>query len=101
MNPTLFREHLRRKHKSYSRPLNEDWCPSCHQETCTCNQQNEDNTEYQAYFRKMLDKHGYATPKDIPDDKKDDFFNAVDKGWQSNDEKNESAADKDVTLERP
>jgi hypothetical protein len=62
-----------------------------------CDQQNED-TEYQAYFRKMLDKYGYNSPSDIPDEKKDDFFNTVDKGWKSQDE---SVADEDVMRERP
>lgn len=46
-----------------------------------------EDTEYQTYFRSMLDKHGYDSPADIPADKKDDFFNAVDAGYKA---KNES-----------
>ena len=42
--------------------------------------------DYEAYFRSMLKKHNYTSPADIPDDKKDDFFNAVDKGYTAKDE---------------
>ena len=34
----------------------------------------------------MLQKHGYDSPADIPDDKKDDFFNAVDAGYSAKNE---------------
>jgi len=44
------------------------------------------DTDYEAYFRDMLKKHGYDSPADIPDDKKDDFFNAVDKGYNATNE---------------
>lgn len=47
----------------------------------------EEDTEYQKYFKSMLKKHGYDSPADIPDEKKDDFFNAVDRGWTAEDEK--------------
>jgi hypothetical protein len=47
---------------------------------------DEDDTKYQEYFRGMLKKHGYDSPADIPDDKKDDFFNAVDAGYKAKDE---------------
>lgn len=50
---------------------------------------HEDDTKYQEYFRSQLKKHGYDSPADIPDDKKDDFFNAVDKGYKA---KNESVS---------
>jgi hypothetical protein len=43
----------------------------------------EGDTEYQAYFRDMLKTHGYVSPADIPADKKDDFFNAVDAGYSA------------------
>jgi hypothetical protein len=51
-------------------------------------QEESTDSEYEAYFRGMLKKHGYDSPADIPDDKKDDFFNAVDAGYKA---KNESA----------
>jgi hypothetical protein len=54
----------------------------------------EDDTKYQEYFKAQLKKHGYDSPADIPDDKKDDFFNAVDKGYKAKDEEND---DTDVT----
>jgi hypothetical protein len=47
---------------------------------------------YKAYFKSMLKKHGYDSPADIPADKKDDFFNAVDKGYKA---KNEAVDDDD------
>lgn len=45
-----------------------------------------DDKEYDVYFAKMLKKNGYKSVGDIPKDKKDDFFKAVDKGWKSDDE---------------
>ena len=48
--------------------------------------------DYKAYFKSTLKKHGYTSPADIPDDKKDDFFNAVDKGYKA---KNEAVDDDD------
>lgn len=49
-------------------------------------QEAEHDTKYQEYFRAQLKKHGYDSPADIPDDKKDDFFNAVDKGYNATNE---------------
>lgn len=46
----------------------------------------EDDTRYQEYFRAMLKKHGYDSPADIPDEKKDEFFNTVDAGYSAKDE---------------
>ena len=37
--------------------------------------------EYQEYFQKKLDKWNVDSPDKIPDDKKDEFFEEVDKGW--------------------
>ena len=42
---------------------------------------------YKKYFDSMLKKWNVSSPKDIPADKKDDFFKAVDKGYKA---KNES-----------
>ena len=48
----------------------------------------EDSSEaYKKYFASMLKKWNVSSPKDIPADKKDDFFKAVDKGYKA---KNES-----------
>jgi len=48
----------------------------------------EDGDEaYKKYFDSMLKKWNVSSPKDIPADKKDDFFKAVDKGYKA---KNES-----------
>jgi len=49
-------------------------------------QEESTDNEYEAYFRGMLKKYGYDSPADIPDDKKDDFFNAVDAGYKAKNE---------------
>jgi hypothetical protein len=41
----------------------------------------EGDTEYQAYFRKELEKTGKSSPADMTDDEKKKFFTQVDKGW--------------------
>jgi len=41
---------------------------------------------YQAFLAKELKKAGYDSIEDIPDDKKDDFFNSIDSKWESDDE---------------
>ena len=72
-------------------------CPKCHSDDVlpgkfisdragyTAKNENSDS-DYQEYFKKMLQKHGYDSPADIPDDKKDDFFNAVDAGYSAKNE---------------
>jgi len=40
-------------------------------------------TEYQKYFNKKLKKYDVDSPADLPDDKKDDFFEEVDAGWDA------------------
>jgi len=49
------------------------------------------DTAYQMYFKKKLKAAGYNSPKDIPPDKKDDFFDDVDRGYkgEKHDEKDE------------
>jgi len=42
--------------------------------------------DYKAYFDGMLKKFGVNSPKDLDNDKKKAFFNAVDKGWKGKDE---------------
>jgi len=46
----------------------------------------EDKEEYQKYFRSMLDKYGVSSPADLDDEKKKEFFDAVDKGWKADHE---------------
>lgn len=58
-----------------------------HRRLLALKEENEDSdSDYQEYFKTMLQKHGYDSPADIPDDKKDDFFNAVDKGYSAKNE---------------
>lgn len=49
-----------------------------------------EDTKYQAFFRKQLAKAGYNNPEDIPKDKKDDFFNKIDRMWKGEKETDES-----------
>jgi len=51
---------------------------------------------YKKYFDSMLKKWNVSSPKDIPADKKDDFFKAVDKGYKA---KNEDCAAADAVDE--
>ena len=47
----------------------------------------EDSSEaYKKYFNSMLKKWNVSSPDEIPDDKKDDFFKAVDKGYKAKNE---------------
>jgi len=48
---------------------------------------NEDGSEaYKQHFDSMLKKWNVSSPADIPDDKKDDFFKAVDDGYSAKNE---------------
>jgi hypothetical protein len=42
--------------------------------------------EYREYFEKKLKKWNVSSPSEISDDKKDEFFEEVDAGWNSEDE---------------
>ena len=41
------------------------------------------DTAYEKFFMKALKKHGYKSPEDIPDDKKKEFFDYIDKNWKA------------------
>ena len=62
---------------------------------------------YKKYFDSMLKKWNVSSPKDIPADKKDDFFKAVDKGYKAKNEscglKHEDSdeADKKALADKP
>lgn len=43
----------------------------------------EEDTAYQKFFRKMLDNWGVSSPAELDDEKKKEFFNAVDKAWKA------------------
>lgn len=43
--------------------------------------------EYDEFFQKMLKKYNVKSYKDLPKDKQKEFFNAVDKAWNSKVEK--------------
>jgi hypothetical protein len=42
--------------------------------------------EYDAYFKGMLQKWGVTSPSELPDEKKKEFFDAVNQGWKSEEE---------------
>lgn len=46
----------------------------------------ESDSQYEIFFKKKLKDAGYDSPKDIPDDKKSDFFDMVDKEWKADNE---------------
>jgi len=39
--------------------------------------------EYREFFKKMLKKHNVSNPSELSDEKKKEFFNAVDKEWKA------------------
>lgn len=51
-----------------------------------------ENDGYKEYFKNKLKDAGYNSPKDIPDDKKKEFFRSVDYGWKAQDETEEIAS---------
>jgi primosomal protein N'' len=44
---------------------------------------SKEQKAYKSFFTKMLKKWDVESPDDIPDDKKDEFFDAVKKGWKN------------------
>jgi hypothetical protein len=43
---------------------------------------SKEQKAYKSFFKGMLKKWDVESPADIPDDKKDEFFDAVKKGWK-------------------
>ena len=62
---------------------------------------------YKKHFNSMLKKWNVSSPADIPADKKDDFFKAVDKGYKAKDEscgaahEDSDEADKKALADKP
>jgi len=44
------------------------------------------DSQYEKFFQKKLEKWGVESPDELPDDKKDDFFDEVDREWKADDE---------------
>ena len=44
---------------------------------------------YQKFFNSILTKFGVKSPAELDDDKKKDFYDAIDKGWDGDNEKPE------------
>ena len=47
----------------------------------------EKQKKYQAFFQTMLKKFGVKSPDELEGDKKKKFFDAVDAGWDADEEK--------------
>ncbi|RLA38539.1 MAG: hypothetical protein DRQ64_08695 [Gammaproteobacteria bacterium] len=47
--------------------------------------EEEEDSDYQVFFKKMLDQHG-GSIADMSDEEKKEFFNKVEKAWNSEDE---------------
>ena len=50
----------------------------------------EEDTAYQEFFRKALEKYGVSSPDELDDEKKKEFFDYVDANWEAPGEKTES-----------
>lgn len=57
----------------------------------------QEDSEYQIFFKKVLDKFGYDSPADMNDETKKKFFNVIDKGWTAKNEYNKK--EEDITEE--
>lgn len=49
-------------------------------------EKEEADSQYEKFFQKKLKQWGVDSPEDLPDDKKDDFFDEVDKEWKADNE---------------
>jgi len=56
----------------------------------------QEESEYQVFFKKVLDKFGFDSPVDMDDETKKKFFNVIDKGWST---KNEYHQKGDIPVE--
>ena len=51
-------------------------------EKLTSEEQSELQKKYKEFYDKMLNKFGVKSPGEMDDDKKKEFFNAIEKGWK-------------------
>ena len=75
--PQTAREEFREENAV---PLEE--CDACGCSTTVEAEQSPEQKAYRALFDRILKKHGVDSPNDLPDDKKDDFFNEVEREWK-------------------
>jgi len=61
--------------KSLSKRINES------RELLIDEEQSKLKGEYEKYFNEILAKYNVKSPSQIPDEKKDDFFDEVNNGW--------------------
>lgn len=50
----------------------------------------KEETEYQKFFKKVLDEFGVSSPKELSGDKEKEFYDYVDKNWKGSTEKSEA-----------
>ena len=56
----------------------------------------KEETDYQKFFKKTLEKFGVSSPAELEGDKKKEFFDYIDKNWEADNEKEESISFKNV-----
>lgn len=54
-------------------------------------EENKVDTEYEKFFLKVLKKFGVNEPDELPDDKKKEFYNYIDKNWKAKGEGKQGA----------
>ena len=59
------------------------------------------SSDYKKYFDSMLKKWNVSSLKDIPANKKDDFFKAVDAGYEAKNEVTDDEAEGKALLDEP
>lgn len=58
--------------------------------------QKEESVGYQKHLKAMLKEHGYNSAADIPDDTRDNFFEAVDREWKTKVAESDAEDEEDV-----
>lgn len=62
------------------------------------NEEKGDKEAYQKFFNDTLKKYGVKSPSELKGDDKKKFFDAIDAGWEADDEKKESVEVKGETV---
>ncbi len=62
--------------------------PSVKQKSAEEEEKRKKKSAYQIFFNQALAKFGYSGVSSIPDEKKKEFFDYIDSGWNSKEEKN-------------
>jgi hypothetical protein len=71
---------------------NEEVSESVLDEAASMNQAEDNKAKYKAFFDKALKKFGVESPAELEGDKKKEFFDYVDKNYNSEDEPGKDGA---------